>query len=169
MTPPIRGSSLRLPEPHAGRCPPDTNAFAQPSTSRAPGPIAYGPRTLPNRDVQLYGLTGRFSLFPSFSQPSSRAPAALQLAAILPRRRRLRPDRPDADRNTQYVTGRRTRTATPFGSISGGHACGFAPPLFEDRRSRRFGTAVGRVEPQGPSRTSLSRDRDDLPVTQTCT
>ena len=106
MTPLIRGSNLRLPEPPAGRCPPDTRAFAQPPTPRAAGPIADGPRTLPNRDVQLYGLTGRLPLFTPFSRPSSRAPAALLLAAILHRRCRLRTDRPDTDRNTQPDAGR---------------------------------------------------------------
>ena len=75
MTPLIRGSNPRLPEPLAGRCPPDTRALAQPSAPRAAGPVADGPRTLPNRDVQIYGITGRLPLLTPFSRPSSRAPA----------------------------------------------------------------------------------------------
>ena len=167
MTPLIRGSNPRLPEPLAGRCPPDTRAFAQPSAPRAAGPVADGPLPLPNRDVQLYGLTGRLPLLTPFSRPSSRAPATLHaccdFASAMPA-----PAGPHQF-GPEYATGRWTQTAAPFGSTSGGHARGFAPPPFADRRSRRFVSAVGRVEPQGPSRTPLPRDRDDLPVTQTCT
>ena len=169
MTPLIRGSNLRLPEPPAGRCPPDTRAFAQPPTPRAAGPVADGPRTLLNRDVQLYGLTERLPLFTPFSRPSSRAPATLLLAAILPRRCRLRTDRPDTDRNTQPDAGRgRLRRSARFPVDTDTLAAlPHHPPQTAGPGGslRRWAESSRKVRLELPSRgTGMTC----LPVTQTC-
>ena len=79
MTPLIRGSNLRLPEP-AGRCSPDTRAFAQPSTPRASGPVADGTPALPNPYLQLYGLTQHLRLAAAGPQRAHRPHFCLRLS-----------------------------------------------------------------------------------------
>ena len=161
MTPLIRGSNSRLPEPLAGRCPPDTRALAQPSAPRAAGPVADGPLPLPSRDAQIYGLTGRLPLLTPFSRPSSRGPAALHaccdFAPAMPA-----PTGPPRF-GPEYATGRRRlrRSARfPADTLAAlpQHPSQSAGPGGSPRRWAGSSRKV-RLE------TSFSWDRDDLPVT----
>ena len=142
----IRGSNLRLPEHPAGRCSPDTRAFVQPLTPRVASPVAGGSRA-PGTGICIF--TARPNVYPFQRAFISRAPAALPLQLSIG-------DAGSGRRPVSIRTGCRTGPPAFFGSTSGERPCSFTPTPSAECQPKRYATAVGRVEPQGPHSNTIT-------------